>query len=770
VPSDGRLWMMTDVHGGSSLHIDRTTGLPAAVGLDDQLVRLRCRLTLLSGGTEQRGPLGGLVYRGCVTHASSAIREAPVLRRHSPTELIVSTEIGGWQIDWMYARHDHGPGWGMSARVCATPSAADLRGLRIELDAIQPDGADWTLNAPGNRIRPNVPLSRLTRAIGVSSLTGLRGSPGVIALTAQDESHTLLVWPNSLDELTDLSVGPTADGATIEIDTGLAAAAGAAGPDTDLRLQVARLGLQPNGWTAARDQIPGWYAAVGIGSPASRPGWVGHATIFEAQIGYSVFGPDRWKYSPYPTVRDLLADLGRIQALGFDTIQLMPRHPYPSYSVHDYADITTTYGEESVLEDLVKTAHALGMRVILDVLMHGVIDQESINEAAAGVRDGPYARRLAEPTPEISGVDLLDRDAQAIAWSRHIIDFEPYWREGAPRRHRLCQEHPDWFCTDTTGHIIGIYTKAFDLANPEWQAYFTESMAALIRRLDVDGFRFDAPTYNAFASWSPRASARASAHTAASVALFGRLRARLTQVKPELMMYTEPSGPALRQSMDLNYNYDEQWLVPAVMAGATQEEPWLVSNARELALWMAERDATLPRAAATAHHIDSHDTFWWPLPGHKWRREQYGIAATRALLSVFALCGGAFMSFVGAEVGVEDHLRRVNLLRRNRTEIRDGAADYGAVLVECPDVFAVVRRSPYTHPALVLVNLSGRTSDCAAVLQSWPTQQMLFDVLSGDADRIAVIPTAIGGGRVRLQISMTPYQTQVLSPFLNPPS
>jgi hypothetical protein len=48
---------------------------------------------------------------------------------------------------------------------------------------------------------------------------------------------------------------------------------------------------------------------------------------------------------------------------------------------------------------------------------------------------------------------------------------------------------------------------------------------------------------------------------------------------------------------------------------------------------------------------------------------------------------------------------------------------------------------------------------------------MLLDVLSDDdADPIAVIPTAIGDGRAGLQISMTPYQTQVLSPFLSPPS
>jgi glycosidase len=631
----------------------------------------------------------------------------------------------------------------------------------VELDVVLPDGPDWTLNAPGNRIRPDAPLSALSRPIGISSLTGLRGSPGVIALTAPGAGHTVLIWPNSLDELSTLSVGPAADGATITVDTGIAAAADA---DTDVRLSVARLGVQPGGWPAARAQLPGWYAGAGIRLPESHPAWTTHATIFEAQIGYSVFGPDRWTYAPYPTAQDLLADVDRIRALGFDTIQLMPRHPYPSYSVHDYADITTTYGEEPVIAELVRAAHTLGMRVILDVLMHGVIDQESIDGAAAGVRAGPYARRLAEATPEISGVDLLDRDAQAIAWSRHIIDFEPHWHDGSPARHRLCDEHPEWFCTDSAGHPTGIYTKAFDLTHPGWQNYFIDSVTELVRRLDIDGFRFDAPTYNSFASWSPRTRRRASAPTVASVQLFAALRTRLAQVKPDLMMYTEPSGPALRQSMDLNYNYDEQWLVPAVMTDAAVRETWLVANARDLAGWLAERDATLPPGAATAHHIDSHDTFWWPLPGHKWRREQYGLAATRALLSVFALCGGAFMSFVGGEQGVEEHLRRVNQLRRDRAEIRDGVADYGAVRVDSPDVFAVARRLPGRDPLLVLVNLSGRRIESAAVLTGWDMQHPLSDVFGDDAGAPIAL-AALGDRRVRLSVLMDPYQTRVLSPL-----
>lgn len=729
----GTEWTLT--HGGQVLRLDPATGLPAEVGLGDRTLALDTGVELTSGGGERRAPLGGLEYPGAATDSALTALGRPEPAGRGWT---VAAELAGWRVDWTYRPPDQGPGWSMAARLRPTPSARDLRGLAVRLAVRLPGAARWRLDAPGNRLRPGVALAELTRPVGIAGLTGLRGSPGLVSLTAPDASHALLLWPDSVDELSAITVAPDPGGLMVTVDTGLAAAAD---DGTDVALAVTRLGLLEGGWREHRDRVAGWYAGLGIRLPSDRPPWTGRATIYEAQVGYSVFGPDGWAYSPYPAAADLLADLPRIRDLGFDTVQLMPRQPYPSYNVHDYADVTTSYGEEEVVAAIVRTAHDLGMRVILDVIMHGVVDRESVDSAVAGVLAGPYAARLGEATEQTIGVDLLDTDPHAIAWSRHILDFAPHWRAGSPDRHPLCDEHPDWFCTDSAGRITGIYTKAFDLSSPGWRRYFTDAMVALVQRLDIDGFRFDAPTYNAFASWSPAARRRASAPTAAAVGLFAEVRERLAAAKPGLMMYTEPSGPALRQSMDLNYNYDEQWLIPAVMTRAGEREPWLISCAADLAAWLAERDRTLPAGAATAHHLDSHDTFWWPLPGAKWRREQYGLAATEALYSVFALCGGAFMSFVGAETGIEDHVRRVNRMRAERPEIRDGAADFDAVRVDDRDVFAVVRRPPTGPPALVLVNLSAGPVRCVAAVRDWPP-----------------------AGTARLPVSMDPYQTLVLSP------
>ena len=62
--------------------------------------------------------------------------------------------------------------------------------------------------------------------------------------------------------------------------------------------------------------------------------------------------------------------------------------------------------------------------------------------------------------------------------------------------------------------------------------------------------------------------------------------------------------------------------------------------------------------------------------------------------------------FVGGESGMEEDLRRTMNLRRERDELRNGAADYSSVSVEDESVFAVVRDAGTAVATLVLVNLS----------------------------------------------------------------
>jgi glycosidase len=689
--------------GELSLRLDPSSGLPIAlVPADGEPIPLSVSATLSTEGREVLRPLFGMAYADTVDHTDFKLVEQQPRRRLDGTSEVyrVVTSTGGWTVTWEYTFRRSSPRLAVAVELTPPDLRADstLRSLRIELTAHLPEPQAWLVEAPGNELRPGIALNALTEGMPISPASGVMGSTGLVAVHRPDLPRTLVFWPLCRTEIGSLTVGG-GDALRLDLDTGVAGRLTAL--DT-LRYDAIHLDVLDTTWEQTRDRIPSWYASLGLTTPPDRPAWVETTSIYEVQLGFSPFVGDV-RYEPYPDVPALRADLDRIHSLGYETLQIMPRQPYPSYNVLDYADITATYGEEPQLRALVAECHARGMRVILDVLMHGVIDQEVMAKTADRVRASDFAVRLAENTTRNWGTSPAALTATDVSWARHILDFEPYW-SASPTRHPLVDKHPEWFMRDSNQDVIGIYTNAFDAANSSWQEYFTAAMEELIRRLDIDGFRFDAPTYNDLPNWSTATQRRASYSALGCLELFERLRPRLKRLKESIMLYTEPSGVLFRQAMDITYNYEEQWLVPRVLGSDHPPVDLGVRNAKELAAWIRDRNAVLPPGSLIAHHVDSHDTFWWPLPGEKWRREQHGLDAARALNAVLALSGGGYMTFVGGEEGLEADIRRIHNLRA-LPAIRYGAVDYDAVSVDHDSVYAVARRAE-SQACVVLVNLS----------------------------------------------------------------
>jgi len=516
-------------------------------------------------------------------------------------------------------------------------------------------------------LRNFVPLQSVTSGVGVSPLGGLRGSSGLI-LAISDSHGCVALWPDNCVEIPLVEfISNGTDGFTVSIDSNF-------GSDLkvvqSVELPIFSADLSVDNWEEFPEIFDGWLRSKSITSPNNPPKWINGSMIYEAQVGFSVFN-EKYKYSPYPEVSDLIADLDRVKSMGFNCIQLMPRQPYPSYNIHDYWDIDTSYGPKDLMIELVKQCHSRGIKIILDILLHGVLDKEIIKRAADGVRNGPYAHLVSEDTADSFAADVNDWDNYLIAWSRHILDFEKYWYEGSPAVSSLIAEHPDWFYRDSANNVQGVYTKAFDARNRDWQNYFIEACRFLMTELDVDGFRFDAPSYNDFPNWADWSRGRAGASALGCLGLFERLRPVMKSIKSDSLLYTEPSGHAFRQSMDLNYNYDEQWLVTAI-CDSSSRTPWGIASAKDLAGWFESRNAMLPHGSVTAHHIDSHDTFWWPSWGKKWRREQFTLPQVKLLTLVFATLPGPFMMFSGGEIGIEELLPKISSAKQLYLNGEDG--------------------------------------------------------------------------------------------------
>lgn len=686
-----------------SIELDPATGLPSALTMEDGAGTLRREITIgltaVLGGTERRHPTGGLLYEDTET-VTALTPSGKITRLHAGVydEYRQDATLGPLSLTLHYRLYPTAPYFEFAATLSASESTV-IRNFHIDILTQELPGAH--LNAPGNLLRRNLPVGEFgTQPLGISPLGGLRGSSGIMA--ASDGDATLTIWPNQPTEIPDIFM--SVEGSRLRVATQLNFAAEVSS-ESAAEVVLMTMNLERGDFERVRDHWPAWASRYGLTSPNDAPDWMHGAGIYEVQIGTSYF----WKNNPYckyPEIRDLTADLDRVQAMGFSVIQLMPRQPYPSYNVHDYADVTTSYGDEAELRHLVAECHARGMRVILDVLLHGVLDNESINSAVQGVIDGPlYSKLDGEVSDTLSG-DLSEDDNYWIAWSRHILDFSEYWRGGSPERTPLQESHPEWFATDSAGEVSGIYTKAFDARNPSWQRYFRDSMIHLVREYDIDGFRFDAPTYNFFANWAPWARARAFMSPLGCVPLFVDMRHDMRAVKPDSLLYTEPSGHLLRRSMDVNYNYDEQWLVSALMRG--NHTARAVRNGRDFMLWIQDRDDFLPVGSHTAHHIDSHDTFWWPQWGKKWRREQYSLDAVKALAATFLALDGPYMMFTGGEEGVETELSQLLTFRNTHRDFWAVKATFDTESDPSGNLI-IVTRAIDDRTVVCVVNTSGTT-------------------------------------------------------------
>lgn len=168
------------------------------------------------------------------------------------------------------------------------------------------------------------------------------------------------------------------------------------------------------------------------------PKWAQNATIYEVNIR---------QYTPEGTFKAFEPNLARLKAMGVDVLWLMPIYPIgvegrkgklgSYYAVKDYRAVSAEFGTMDDLKHLVKAAHALGFKVILD-----------------------YVANHSSPD------------------------------------NALTKQHPDWYKHDSLGHIIPPVpdwsdVSAFDYTNKGLRQYQIESMKYWLREADVDGFRCD---------------------------------------------------------------------------------------------------------------------------------------------------------------------------------------------------------------------------------------------------------------------------------------
>ncbi len=170
----------------------------------------------------------------------------------------------------------------------------------------------------------------------------------------------------------------------------------------------------------------------------SAPEWVKSTRIYEVNLR---------QYTPEGTISAFMAHLPRLRELGVETLWFMPVTPIAEknrkgslgsyYACSDYTAVNPEFGTLEDFKDLVKQAHAMGFKVILDWV------------------------------------------ANHTGWD-----------------HRWTREHPEYYLRDS---VTGDFQKAsgmddiieLEFSHPGLRKAMIEAMQFWVRECDIDGFRCD---------------------------------------------------------------------------------------------------------------------------------------------------------------------------------------------------------------------------------------------------------------------------------------
>lgn len=294
---------------------------------------------------------------------------------------------------------------------------------------------------------------------------------------------------------------------------------------------------------AAEGQCDSTYTTV------KHPDWSRDAVIYEVNLR---------QFTDEGTVEAFDKHLPRLKELGVDILWFMPIFPISEdgrkgelgsyYAVRDYKAFNPEFGTIEQFKETVKKIHENGMKVILDWV------------------------------PNHSGRDN--------AW---------------------VTEHPDWYATDSLGHMYGPYdwtdVYKFDYSNPEMRAAMVDAFKFWLTEVGVDGFRCDVAMEVPTDFWD-------------------ETRPQLQAVKPELFMLAEASVPELQKNgFDMGYNWPMKDLFNEIAAtagersyvgeGETEPRKMAVKHAVDIDSLLAEQAATYPKDTYLMNMVTNHDLNSW---------------------------------------------------------------------------------------------------------------------------------------------------------------
>lgn len=416
----------------------------------------------------------------------------------------------------------------------------------------------------------------------------------------------------------------------------------------------------------------------------ATPAWVKDQVILEVYPKYYKGG-----------LPELTARLPVYKATGFTMIYLMP-HWQGGYSPINPFTLEPKFGNPADLKTFVKTAHALGLKVIFDMVIHG------FNERSP----------LPQQRPE-----LFVRNEQGTL-----------------------ARHPTWKSITN------------DWASPAYQQYMVDLVLHDQREYGNDGYRVDAATYKG-AGWNPTVPYPAYRDGSAAPELMQKMLTALRRKNPDAVLLSEVFGPVFYSVC--NFGHDNQTEAVPLLLEKMQQGRY---TAAEYKQHIQDVYALLPKGANRVFYARNHDTSWFYRFGGYTARFM-AVEAVHALFGIPEVFAGDPDNPASPDddPGVYMQYEKLFAFRRQFPELSRGEVQLDGVQCNNPHVFSGVR-SLAGKSTLALISFSDQPQTATVTLDSRipvrPGRQLtLRNIQTGQP----VSLTAVGSNT--FTVRLIPFQT-----------
>ena len=208
-------------------------------------------------------------------------------------------------------------------------------------------------------------------------------------------------------------------------------------------------------------------------APMADPLWYKDAVIYQVHVK-SFFDANNDGMGDFA---GLSQKLGYIKELGVTVIWLLPFYPSPlrddGYDIAEYRDVNPDYGTLADARLFIRAAHALGLKVITELVINHTSDQHPWFQRARRAKPGSQARNFyvwSDDDQRYAGTRIIFLDTEKSNWTWDPVANAYFW-------HRFYSHQPDLNYDNPAvlRAVLGVMRFWFDLG--------------------VDGLRLDAAPY-----------------------------------------------------------------------------------------------------------------------------------------------------------------------------------------------------------------------------------------------------------------------------------